>query len=217
MTYKTFCLTCRAAAKDRVTSDIVPIQTYYGETHVSSCERGVQHERDFCGQSDDSHMFKHYTECHSDMCQDDVKFGMQVIKQHYSSFSRQVHEFILIFMNKHNVLNSCSMYNRCKVPRLTTMLDDKEEKAPGIAENNVDKVSNLKRKRTRAKKTDNVSSSVKRPRVLSVTQDDAGPGDQGHSSSTTTHTQHFPNSQRVSDHDDEVKLDPTITASANKF
>ena len=217
VTYKTFCLNCRAAAKDSDTSDNVPLQTYYGETHVSSRERGAQHERDFRDQSEDSHMYKHYTECHSDMCQDDVRFGMEMIKQHYSSFSRQVHESILIFLNKQNVLNSRSMFNRCHVPRLTTMLDDKEEKVP---ENTADKEFKLKRKRTGAKNSN--SSSFKRPRlrVLSVTHGEAGPGvsvsgDQGHSSSTTTHTQHF-TSQRVSTIENEANMGPTKTAGATK-
>ena len=220
VTYKTFCLNCKTAAKDKSdTSDNVPIQTYYGETHVSAHERGVQHERDFRGQGEDSHMFKHYTECHSDMCQEDVKFGMTVIKQHFSSFSRQVHESILIFRDKQNVLNSRSMFNRCHVPRLTTMLDNEvEEKAP-----DVDKDFKLKRKRTGVISSGS-GSSLKRPRVLSVTPDVAAQvvtvsSDQVQSSSTTSNKKHFQafNSQRVSFDKIEDKLKPTKTAGATKL
>ena len=115
------------------------------------------------------------------------------------------------------------MFNRCHVPRLTTMLDDKEEKAPGVGEANVDKDKKHKRKRTGAVNTDSYPSSTKRLRVLSVTPDDAAPvvtvsGDQVQGSSTNTNTQQFlgSSSLRVSHNENEVKLNPTKAAGATK-
>ena len=84
----------------------------------------------------------HYIDCHSDECQDDVSFGMCVVKQHYSSFSRQIHESVLIFLNKQHVLNSRSQYNRCQVHRLTVRLDDKKEEVREAL--NVAKVDKLR-------------------------------------------------------------------------
>ena len=130
VTYKTYCLKCKENAKkenneDSGDNNIEPMKTYYGETHCSARERGAQHVRDYQNKDEDSHMFKHFTDTHNKEKIEDIQFGMTVLKQHYSSFSRQVHESILIFLNPH-VLNSKSgMYNRCQVPRLTVMVGDK--------------------------------------------------------------------------------------------
>ena len=115
------------------------------------------------------------------------------------------------------------MYNRCQVPRLTTMLDDKEEKGPGpsLEEEMVDKDFKLKRKRTGAKNSGSGYSN-KRPRVLSVTPCDAQmvtvSGDQvpGSSTNTLPNEKHFPvsTSLRVSNHKDEAKFKPKTTAGA---
>ena len=132
VTYKTFCLKCKEnLSKKEEAEDATedagavkePLKTYYGETHCSARERGAQHDRDYKSKKEDSHMFKHLSECHNDDKIDDVRFGMSVIKQHFSSFSRQVQESVLIFLDPH-VLNSKSMYNRCQVPRLSVMVGD---------------------------------------------------------------------------------------------
>ena len=57
---------------------------------------------------------------------EDVKFGVSVVRQFYSSFSRQIFEAVLIFKYSNN-LNSKSMYNRSKVPRLNVMFEEQEE------------------------------------------------------------------------------------------
>ena len=127
VTYKTFCLKCKEnAKKDMDAGDDIkePLKTYYGETHCSARERGAQHVRDYQNKSEDSHMYKHFSDTHNNENREDIKFGMTVLKQHFSSFSRQVHESVLIFLNPH-VLNSKSgMYNRCQVPRLSVMVGD---------------------------------------------------------------------------------------------
>ena len=101
-----------------------PLKTYYGETHCSARERGAQHVRDYQNKEEDSHMFKHFSDSHRNEKIEDIKFGMSVVKQHYSAFSRQIMESVLIFLDPH-VLNSKSgLYNRCQVPRLSVMVGD---------------------------------------------------------------------------------------------
>ena len=68
-------------------------------------------------------MYKHLSDAHKDEKRENIKFGMTVVKQHFSAFSRQIHESILIFRDK-NVLNSKSMFNRCQVPRLSVMVGE---------------------------------------------------------------------------------------------
>ena len=148
---------------------------------------------------------------------------MTVVKQHFSSFSRQIHESILIFMNKQNVLNSRSQFNRCQVPRLTVMLDDNREEKEALNVGKVDKEDKLKRKRTEKLKL--CPSVSKRPRMLSVTPGDVRSEmpvscDQGVSSSTHSNKKLFNvNSQRMS-RNEEDKLGPQTKisgASNNKL
>ena len=69
-------------------------------------------------------MMKHVSESHPNDKTEDIKFGMSVVKQHFSSFSRQIHEAVLIYRDT-NILNSKSQYNRCQVPRLSVVIGDK--------------------------------------------------------------------------------------------
>merc|ERR1712045_21081 len=57
---------------------------------------------------------------------DEVKFGMTVLRQHFTAFSRMVYEEILIYLAGDKTLNSKSMYNRCKIPRLSVMVGEEE-------------------------------------------------------------------------------------------
>ena len=105
--YKSVCLTCKEKddiEKKGVTEehgdskDVIEIveneKSYWGESHVSGRERSIQHNRDFLNKKDDSHQFKHYTDAHKDIEMKDVKFGMSVVRQFYSSFSRQIFEYV---------------------------------------------------------------------------------------------------------------------------
>ena len=49
-------------------------------------ERSIQHSRDNLNKKDDSHQFKHYTEAHADLDMKEVKFGVTVLRQFFSSF-----------------------------------------------------------------------------------------------------------------------------------
>ena len=134
--YKSVCLTCKDLEKkealedDRVVGDTIENvndeKSYWGESHVSGRERSLQHSYDFSSKKDDSHQYKHYTEAHRDMDMKDVKFGVTVLRQFFSSFSCQIFEAVLIFKNSNN-LNSKSMWNRSKVPRLSVMFQEHEE------------------------------------------------------------------------------------------
>ena len=100
---------------------------YFGESHVSGRECSKQHNFDYQKKKDDSHQYKHYTEAHAHLDMKEVKFGVTVLKQFFSSFSRQHFEAILIFKHSDN-LNSKAMYNRSKIPRLQVMLQEAQEK-----------------------------------------------------------------------------------------
>ena len=107
---------------------------YYGESHRSGGERQKEHASDYKNKKEDSHMKKHLDEDHPGCEPKDIKFGMTVLKQHKTAFSRMVHEEILIFLAKDKILNSKSMYNRCQIPRLSVMVGEDERKPPPEAE-----------------------------------------------------------------------------------
>ena len=117
ITYKTSCLACLANGKEA---------TYYGETCRTAYERGLEHSNDHISMKEDSHMHRHEALEHGDK---KVEFSMKVIRQHKSAFQRQVHEAVVIEMNEtKNILNAKGEYNRCSLPRLGTMLGEREIK-----------------------------------------------------------------------------------------
>ena len=71
-------------------------------------------------------MYKHLQESHPGKEPEEVKFGMTVLRQHFTAFSRMVYEEILIYLAGDKTLNSKSMYNRCKIPRLSVMVGEEE-------------------------------------------------------------------------------------------
>ena len=71
-------------------------------------------------------MYMHLQESHPGKEPEEVKFGMTVLRQHFTAFSRMVYEEILIFLAGDKTLNSKSMYNRCKIPRLSVMVGEEE-------------------------------------------------------------------------------------------
>ena len=115
-------------------------------------------------------MKKHLDEDHPGCDPEDIKFGMTVVRQHKSAFSRMVHEEILIFMAKDKILNSKSMYNRCQIPRLSVMVGEEERKPPEETEfDTAELVTELKKLKTnynqrKADSVDNNQPSKKRKR-----------------------------------------------------
>ena len=80
----------------------------------------------------DSFMFKHYCEHHGQGAER-PEFGMKVLRYHTSATTRQVHEACVIWQRSRGVkkgegriLNSKSMFNRCKLQRL--VIEDSNEK-----------------------------------------------------------------------------------------
>ena len=72
-------------------------------------------------------MLKHYILHHEDDDPEEMIFRMRILYFKRSAYERQVHESVLIQQNRnHNILNSKSEFNRCRLPRLTVKLGDKE-------------------------------------------------------------------------------------------
>ena len=163
--YKSVCLTCKAENEKKEGIEKVDEKkeniekhddkkdanekVYFGESHVSGLERSKQHRNDFLKKKDDSHQYKHYTEAHAHLDMKEVKFGVTVLKQFFSSFSRQHYEAILIFKHSDN-LNSKAMYNRSKIPRLQVMLEEVQENKKVYDEVDLDEeIKKLKQKHFR--------------------------------------------------------------------
>ena len=72
-------------------------------------------------------MWKHVSEAHPGKEPKDIKFGMSVVRQHFSAFSRLIFEAVLIFRGGDNVLNSKTEFNRAKVPRLSVMVNEGQQ------------------------------------------------------------------------------------------
>ena len=195
ITYMTVCLRCEEIArrkaneeKTSVTEEVDDAETtekaseeaephrkilskrYYGESNRSGGERQKEHASDYKNKKEDSHMKKHLDEDHPGCEPEDIKFGMTVVRQHKSAFSRMVHEEILIFMAKDKILNSKSMYNRCQIPRLSVMVGEEERKPPEETEfDTAELVTELKKLKTnfnqrKADSVDNLQPFKKKKR-----------------------------------------------------
>ena len=133
VTYKMFCLKCdeeRKKTKEDLdksddNEDSLEDETkfYFGESSKTSFERGVLHAEDYVKKKDDSHMWKHVTDAHSDSDPKDVKFGMTVLRSHPSPFHRQVTESVLIYRNQNN-LNSKSMMMSSLIQKFRTLMKE---------------------------------------------------------------------------------------------
>ena len=112
VTYKTYCLQKECSnqrrniddaspdvdkeAVDKMTETRKPVQkTYWGESSKTAYWRGLLHTSDYFRKQENSHMWKHVSEAHPGEEPKDVKFGMSVVKQHFSSFSRQIFEAVI--------------------------------------------------------------------------------------------------------------------------
>ena len=106
----------------------IRLYKYIGETGKSAFERGNQHQSDKDQLKPNSHLLKHYIDKHENEDINGIEFGMKIRFKARSAFERQVMESVLIQqdLQRHNILNSKSEYNRCALPRLTTKIGDKE-------------------------------------------------------------------------------------------
>ena len=141
-----------AVAESKVIS-----KRYYGESHRSGGERQAEHAYDYRKKKKDSHMFKHLQEVHPGKEPEDIEFGMTIMKQHFTAFQRMVYEEILIFLAGDKTLNSKSMYNRCKIPRLSVMVGEDEEEPVRMTEYDTAELeSEISKLRTQLRKADSV-------------------------------------------------------------
>ena len=126
------CDLCKKRNKEvGIEDDNENVARYFGETALSSFERGLSHGNDLKAGKEDSHILKHKSLKHPN---EDVTFSMKIIKRHPTCFQRLCHESVLIEMNENlNILNSKNSWNRAAIPRLAIMVSDKvieEEKNP---------------------------------------------------------------------------------------
>ena len=121
---------------------------YFGESSKTGFERGEAHRKDFASKSDDSNMFKHW----SDIAMEDVMFGMTVLSSHPSAFHCQVSESVLIFRNQNNLNSKSEGVARCIIPRLSFLIGERTEKEEDEEQESIDLQKELdtgRQKRTR--------------------------------------------------------------------
>ena len=97
---------------------------YIGESARSGYERGGEHVDALNRMDERSHLLKHYVVKHRDIELKDFKFGMKIRSVFRTSIKRQVGEAVLIHLEKDKgtlLMNSKSEYNRCTLPRISTM------------------------------------------------------------------------------------------------
>ena len=137
--YEIFCKICHAAVQRNEPGAMESV--YPGESARSPRERSKNHMAAYRGNQKDSIMFKHYVEHHGQGAER-PEFGMKVLRYHTSATTRQVHEAVVIWQRSRRmkkgevrILNSKSMFNRCKLQRL--VIEGSNEKDEVDIERNV--------------------------------------------------------------------------------
>ena len=87
-----------------------------GESSRSLYERTKEHIKDGRDKAEDSHIAKHWEQCHAG--EDMPEFRFKIVRSFKDSLSRQVAESIRIDLRGENVLNSRTVYSRNRLPRL---------------------------------------------------------------------------------------------------
>lgn len=121
-------ITCKECKERAVDSEDVPVYRYTGTTSRSLYQRGKEHLSGFLKKDDNNALYKHSQDKHDG---DFVEFEMEVIKQHFSAFSRIIHESVRINRNSRDksisVLNSKSEWGFNKLPRLVVEKEDNDK------------------------------------------------------------------------------------------
>ena len=135
LVYETWCRICEKrdvedAVREGRDPKSISLYKYIGESSRSGHERGWEHWQDAANFHQGSHILKHMLDCHEGVSLDQMHFQMRVVKFHRSAFSRQIHESVVIQINrtKHHLLNSKAEFNRCALPRLGLKMGDTEFK-----------------------------------------------------------------------------------------
>ena len=125
---------------------------YIGETSRSGYERLREHWRQFKDFSTESHILKHYLNCHTDIKIEEMRMTFRIIGTYRSSFERQIGESIQInhnLLKGVNLLNSRNEYSRCRIPRIgldREKLDYIEEYKEALEEKKMkEKIENMKK------------------------------------------------------------------------
>ena len=140
--YETSCATCEETQLEELENSELEEQEksdkkkclklfkYVGESSRSAYERGWEHLNDMAKLDPKSHMLKHVLTHHPGQDIMTIKFNMKIRKFCRTSFERQILESVTIQheRNEHSLMNSKSEYNRCSLPRLSTMMGENEYK-----------------------------------------------------------------------------------------
>ena len=115
----------------------IPVSKYTGQTSRSLYQRGKEHLTGFLKKDENNALYKHSVDKHDG---EYVEFEMKVVKQHFSAFSRLVHESVRIKRNYRDssisVLNSKSEWGSNKLPRLVIEVDENPDNIRGNNEKN---------------------------------------------------------------------------------
>ena len=87
------------------------IQFYFGESFRDAFTSRSEHLSDYHDAEEDSHLLKHLSEKHPDSTQKEIKFVMSVVKQHKTSFDRQIFELVLIYRGGKNILLALLLFS----------------------------------------------------------------------------------------------------------
>ena len=104
---------------------------YLGESRRGPQLRSSDHWDDARASKDQSHVFRHWKECHAN--EPMPRFGARVIKFYKSSMQRQIGESTLLWRwtkdkGHIRILNQKGMYNRCHLGRLVLEESVQQEK-----------------------------------------------------------------------------------------
>ena len=112
--------TCKSCLKDG--KEVV----YVGESCRSAYERALEHDNGYRDRKDDNHMWKHANDQHAGAM--DVEWEFKVVKVFQKALMRQLSEAVRI-KKRGDVLNEKEVYNRCAVPELAVVQNEKICKA----------------------------------------------------------------------------------------
>ena len=117
-----------SAPPEAIEDENVPLFRYTGTTSRSLHQRGKEHLKGYLKGDENNALFKHSQDKHDGKF---VEYEMEIVKQHFSAFSRLIHESVRINRNAKNpqisVLNSKSEWGFNKLPRLVVEKDERTD------------------------------------------------------------------------------------------
>ena len=126
--YESSCPLCEKKQESKETKGLQGGAVYVGEYGRSIFERAGEHWHDAEAGAEDSHMWKHWHNCHGDSGPVQ-KFKIKVVSSFRDALTRQVAESVRIDRRGGQILNSKTEYSRCRLPRLVLEKTDWEKEA----------------------------------------------------------------------------------------